>query len=274
MESENPRLLILGAHPDDAEYHAGGLISIYRQLQRTVKIVSVTNGAAGHHELPVEELAKVRRKEAAAVSQLTGAEYEIWKYPDGELQPTLEVRSQIIREIRTFKPDLVLTHRTNDYHPDHRAVSQAVQDASFMVTVPLIVSDVPALRKDPVVAYMTDFFTKPIPMTADVAIDVTQHFDAIVEMLSCHRSQFFEWLPYNQRILDQVPANESDRKAWLADWYRERPATAADRFRTALIDTYGAEHARDIQFAEAYEISEYAASMDDDARQLLFPTSA
>src|SRR4030042_663078 len=95
------KLLILGAHPDDAEYPAGGLAALY---------------------------------------------------PDGELMPPLEVRRRVIREIRTFKPDLVLTHRTSDYHPDHRAVGQLVQDASYLVTVPNVLPEVPALVADPVVA--------------------------------------------------------------------------------------------------------------------------
>ena len=147
------RLLILGAHPDDAEFHCGGLISIYRQLGHEVKIVSVTNGAAGHHQRSADELSRIRRQEAGAVAERIGASYDVWEFPDGELQPTLEVRRRIIREIRTFAPNLVLTHRTNDYHPDHRAVGQAVQDASFTVTVPLIVPDTAALRRDPVVTF-------------------------------------------------------------------------------------------------------------------------
>ena len=75
------------------------------------------NGAAGHHQLKPPELAVKRRAEAA--SAIIGASYEVWDFPDGELQPTLEVRQRIIAEIRTFRPHLVITHRTNDYHPDH-----------------------------------------------------------------------------------------------------------------------------------------------------------
>ena len=139
MSGEQLRLLILGAHPDDADVHAGGLASIYRQLGHVVKMISVTDGGAGHHQRSSAELAEIRRAEAAAAGKVIGAAYETWGNPDGELQPTLEVRHQIIREIRTFQPDLLLTHRTNDYHPDHRAVGQVVQDASYMVTVPLVV---------------------------------------------------------------------------------------------------------------------------------------
>ena len=67
-----------------------------------------------------------------------------------DCSPLWMFETGIIREIRDFQPDLVLTHRPCDYHPDHRAVGQCVQDASYMVTVPHIVPDVQALRKDPV----------------------------------------------------------------------------------------------------------------------------
>jgi LmbE family N-acetylglucosaminyl deacetylase len=264
------KMLVLGAHPDDAEFHAGGLITIYRKLGHAVKIVSVTNGAAGHHTLTTEELAAVRKLEAQAVADLTGVEFEVWDFPDGELQPSLKVRHRIIREIRTFQPDLVLTHRTNDYHPDHRAVGQAVQDASYMVTVPLSVTDVPALRSDPVVAYMADLFTKPCPLEPDVVIDVSAQFDEIVGMLDCHQSQVYQWLPYNKGVLDEVPAEPAARRKWLATWFEERPRSVADRFRSALVAAFG-DAGNSIEMAEAYEISEYAAGLGREQRKRLFP---
>jgi LmbE family N-acetylglucosaminyl deacetylase len=269
--SEQPlRLLILGAHPDDAEFQAGGLAAIYRMLGHAVRIVSVTNGAAGHHEHTPSELLGIRRAEAAAAGRVIGASYLTWDNPDGHLQPTLDVRHQIVREIRLWKPDLVLTHRTCDYHPDHRAVGQAVQDASFMVTVPLVMPEIAALKRDPVVAYMSDLFTKPSALEPHVIIDITPYVDTIVAMLACHRSQVFEWLPYHEGILDQVPSDEQQRMAWLREWFLQRPSKIADRFRDAIIATYGHQPGRQIPFAEAYEISEYASPLDEPARRRLF----
>jgi LmbE family N-acetylglucosaminyl deacetylase len=265
------RMLVLGAHPDDAEFHAGGLITSYLHLRYAVKIISVTNGGAGHHWRKPFELEQVRRQEAEQVAQRYGVEYEVWEFPDGELQPTLDVRRRIIAEIRRFAPDLVLTHRTCDYHPDHRAVGLAVQDASYMVTVPPIVSEVPALRKDPVVAYMNDLFTKPYPLTPDIVLDVTPYVDTIVDMLACHVSQVFEWLPYNARSEDQLPSGEQDRIKWLRNWYGHRSRAVANRFRSALVATYGTKQGEAVEFAEAYEISEYAAVLSDTERKRMFP---
>jgi LmbE family N-acetylglucosaminyl deacetylase len=270
MTDQKPSLLVLGAHPDDAEFHAGALISIYRDNDFPVKIVSVTNGAAGHHQRTAAELPSIRSAEAASVAALTGVEYAVWEYPDGALQPTLEVRERVIREMRTFSPDLVLTHRLNDYHPDHRAVGQVVQDASYMVTVPLVCPDVPALRRDAVVAYMPDLFTKPNRLSPDVVFDTTRYFDRVVSMLECHRSQVYEWLPYNAGVIDQLPDDDAGRRAWLANWFSRRTRAVADHFRERLVEAYGSEIGASIESAEAYEISEYAAGLGD-AKQRLFP---
>src|SRR5262245_57541365 len=186
------RLLIVGAHPDDADFFAGGTAARYRAAGHIVKMVSLTNGDAGHHRLRGPALAERRRAEAAAAGDVIGAAYDVLDNHDGQLLPTLENRFQVIRLIRSFQPDLVLTHRLNDYHPDHRYTSQLVQDAAYMVTVPPICPDTPHLSVDPVIAYMPDQFQKPYPFQPAVAVDVTSVFDQLVAMLHCHQSQFYE----------------------------------------------------------------------------------
>lgn len=269
--SEPLRLLILGAHPDDAEFHAGGLAAMYARRGHVVKMVSVTNGEAGHHEVSGPALTARRRAEAQAAAAVIGAQSEVWDHRDGRLEPTLEVRWQIVREIRTFRPDLVLTHRPNDYHPDHRAVGQAVQDASYLVTVPAIVPDAPILRRDPVVAYMPDRFTKPTPLEGHVVVDVGPYAEQIIDMLACHVSQVFEWLPFNRGEPEAVPATGEARRAWLREWRLNSLRPQADRYRAQLIARYGAERGSAVDYAEAFEISEYAAPLDGEARRQLFP---
>ena len=271
MTSSLPRLLVLGAHPDDAELHAGGLVCQYRQLGRMVKLVSVTDGGAGHHETSAVELIAVRRAEATAAGRVIGATYDTWDFPDGRLLPTLVVRERIIREIRQYQPDLVLTHRTCDYHPDHRAVAHAVRDASCLVTVPLVVPDVPALRTDPVVAYLPDLLTRPQPLRADHIVDVTPQLDTIVRMLACHQSQVFEWLAYHSGSVDTVPTDPRDRLVWLKTWYTQQIRPRADRYRDELIAAWGELRGRDIDLIEMFEISEYARQPDEPLRDVLFP---
>jgi LmbE family N-acetylglucosaminyl deacetylase len=260
------RVLVLGAHPDDAEFHAGGLIARHVQAGNVVKVISVTDGGAGHHRLKRDELVARRRAEATEAGRRAGVfEYLTWDFHDGRLQPTLEVRDAIIREIRQFRPDLVLTHRTCDYHPDHRAVGQAVQDASYMVTVPLVVEDVPFLETDPVVAYMCDLFSKPYRHQADVVIDIEPQLERIIETLAAHECQVFDFLPFN-RGRQQVPESDAERQVWLKQWYVEILEARRRHFAEQIEAAYPGSHVR---YAEFYEISEYAADLSpSDIRRL------
>jgi LmbE family N-acetylglucosaminyl deacetylase len=264
------RLLIIGAHPDDADYAAGGTAALYRAAGHVVHMVSMTNGDAGHHEVAGEKLARRRYAEAKAAAAVIGATYQILDNHDSELQPTLENRRQVIHLIRSFKPDLVLTHRPNDYHPDHRYTSQLVQDAAYMVTVPAIVPQAPHLTANPVIAYLPDDFTKPYAFQPSIAVDVGRVVDTIVAMLNSHVSQFYEWLPYNVGVLHDVPKEEANRRAWLAGQVESRLRNQANQFRDALIRTYGQERGSRVEFAEAFEGCEYGAPLDDVARKRLF----
>jgi len=271
--SSGPRLLIIGAHPDDAEYYAGGLAAIYRGLGYPVKMLSVTNGAAGHYNRPPDELVPMRRQEAAAAGEVIGAAYETLSFPDGQLAPTIEVRHRIIQEIRQFQPDLVLTHRACDYHPDHRAAGQAVQDASYLITVPLVLPEVTPLFRSPVFAYLADLFTRPTRLRADVVIDVGDYVDTIVAMLACQQSQVFEWLPYEEGILETVPDDKTSRIEWLRNWFAKHMRLRADHFRGKLISDFGEERGGEIEFTEVFEISEYGASATPERLAELFPTA-
>ena len=265
------RILVLGAHPDDADIKAGGTASLWCRLGHRVKLVSVTDGGAGHQTLRRPELVERRRAEAAAAGAVIGAEYEVLGLPDGGLMPTLEARHALIRLIRSFAPDLVLTHRPNDYHPDHRYTSVLVQDAAYMVTVPAVCPDVPHLTRDPVIAYLSDDFTKPTPFTPGVVVDVGSEFDRVVEMLHCHVSQFYEWLPYNGFLPAEVPAGDAERRAWLGAWFRGFVRPLADRCRARLAAAYGPAAAAKVEYVEAFEACEYGAPLDAAARARLFP---
>lgn len=269
--SGSVRLLYLVAHPDDAEYHGGGFAAMHSRRGNVVKFVTMTNGDAGHHQHAGAELAKRRKSEAERAAAVIGATAEVWQHHDGCLQPTLDLRWQVVREIRGFTPDLVLTHRTNDYHPDHRAVGTVVRDACYLVTVPALAADVPALARDPVVAFLPDRFTKPAPLAGDVVVDVGRYVDDIIDMLACHRSQFFEWLPFNLGISAEVPHDEAAQREWLRHWFLDRLRPQADRYRRELVACYGEVRGRQVEYAEVFEISEYARPLDATLRERLFP---
>lgn len=272
MATSNPlRILVIGAHPDDCELKAGGVATMYRQAGHHVKFVSVTNGEAGHQTLSPQELINVRRAETEAVTALFGIEYEVLSNRDGRLQPTLEARFELIALIRRFQPDLILTHRPNDYHPDHRATSTLVCDAAYMVIVPHIVPDVPALRVNPVIAYLSDHFQRPVPFRPTIVVDVEPVLEQIIDQLACHRSQFFEWLPYTMCQEDSLPQNDDEKRKYAKNFYESFNGPLADRYRDLIIATYGETRGRKVRLIEAFEPCEYGSAMTDEARSRLFP---
>jgi N-acetylglucosamine malate deacetylase 1 len=265
------RILVIGAHPDDADIKAGGTSAKWTELGHCVRLVSLTNGQAGHQSMHGLDLAVRRKAEAEAAAAVIGATYEIFGQPDGELDDRVENRLRVIRLIRSFKPDVIITHRSTDYHPDHRFTGLLVQDASYLLTVPAICPDAPHLATCPVILYFSDSFTKPCKFEPHVVVDITDTFDRMVDMLHCHQSQFYEWLPFNFGQLDQVPNDDSDRRDWLAERLRRRIEPLAERYRKLLVQTYGVEQASGIRTIEAFEVSEYGAPLDAEARSRIFP---
>jgi N-acetylglucosamine malate deacetylase 1 len=266
------RIIAFGAHPDDCELCAGGVAIKWAALGHHVKFVSVTNGAIGHFQISGGSLAGRRAAEAKEGGRILGiSSSQVLKHHDGELLPTLEVRQEFTRLIRGFKADVVLTHRPNDYHPDHRYTSVAVQDAAFMVTVPYFCHDVPSLRKNPYFFYFADSFTKPTPFQADVVVAIDDVLERKVDAMAAFESQFFEWLPWLDGESDQVPAGTAARREWLGaklePWFR----THTEPSRRKLIERYGEERGRSTRYVEAFEVCEYGSRPEPRDLERLFP---
>ncbi len=223
----------------------------------------MTNGESGHHQKSGQQLADIRRQEAKHAGAAIGIEYDVLDNRDGYLLPTLEAREQLIGLIREYQPDLVLTHRPNDYHPDHRYTSQLVCDAAYMVTVPPIVPDVPALRYNPIICYMMDTFQRPYPFSPTVAVDIEPVLELMMDMLACHESQFYEWLPYNHFFPEPPPAEAAERRAWLGRHLRNRIAPYADRYRELLVSIYGPDRGSAIRYVQAFEPCEYGSPLTE-----------
>jgi LmbE family N-acetylglucosaminyl deacetylase len=260
-------IIAFGAHPDDCDIRAGGTAALWASRGHHVRFVSVTNGDAGHHEQGGGQLAMRRRAEAREAGRRIGIEYVVLDNHDGELLPTLAVREQIIRQIREWKADLVLGPRPNDYHPDHRYTGVLLQDAAFMVTVPNVTPDTPALRKNPVFMYFEDSFQKPAPFRPDVAVAIDSVIDRKIDMLDAHVSQVYEWLPWHDGTLEQVPKDPTGRKAWLK---QQRSREISGDLRAALVRWYGEQAAASVRHAEAFEICEYGSRPDEAALRRLF----
>lgn len=264
------RILCIGAHPDDCDVKMGGTAALYAMMGHQVKFLSVTNGDAGHYAQGGGVLAQRRRAEAEEAARRLGiAAYEVLDNHDAELVPSLEVRKQIIRAIRAWQADLVFAPRPNDYHPDHRYTGQLVQDAAYLVMVPNVVPDVPALTHNPVFLYLSDRFKKPNPFTPDIAVIIDETIERKLDALDAHVSQFYEWLPWIDGRLAEVPADSAARREWLrAQWLQ---SSINQEVRMALVRWYGPEAAARAQHAEAFEICEYGHRPTEDEIRLLFP---
>jgi LmbE family N-acetylglucosaminyl deacetylase len=268
--SNGLRILVIGAHPDDPE-KVGGTMAKYIQQGHKVRLVSMTNGNAGHFEMGGGPLAQRRFKEAQCAGNVIGAEYIVMDNDDGELMPTLENREKVIAQIREFKADIVISPRPNDYHPDHRNTGLLVRDAAYMVIVPNIVPSVPHLRSNPIFMYMSDRFTVPVPFKPEVVVSVDETIEKKMDMYHCHDSQMYEWLPYAAQMLDQVPEDPVQRRLWLGEKRKPSSASAANAYREKLIELYGQAKGSKVEFAEAFQISEYGSQPSLDKLKELFP---
>ncbi|MDP1588088.1 MAG: PIG-L family deacetylase [Prosthecobacter sp.] len=268
------RIIVFGAHPDDAEYKTAGTAVKWARLGHHVKLVSVTNGDVGHWKEAGGPLAMRRTAEAAACAKKLGVTSQVLDIHDGELVPSLENRKLITRVIREWKADIVIAHRPWDYHPDHRYVGVLIQDAAFMVTVPFICPDVPHLKKNPVFLYSSDGFQKPYPFTPDIAVSVDDSFEQKVDGIHELTSQHYEGgAGGSEEHMKSVPpaSDEVGRRAWLKRRWGARQGSEADKYRDLLIKLYGEEKGKAVRYAETFEVCEYGRRPSAAEIKTLFP---
>ena len=278
------KILAIGAHQDDNEFRVGGIAHKWVKAGHEVRFLSMCNGCGGHHIMTPEETTARRARESARVAEFLGITYDVWDIDDCTLTADLPTRERLIRYIRAFSPDLIIAHRPNDYHADHRASGQLVQDASYILTVPHTCPDVPAMRRMPVIVYNEDRFKNP-EFTATYVVDLNEEIDVMLHIAHLNESQVYEWLPYTYE--ETVPTGEAERFQWLKGMevtedttdeeitaagrgYMVRFARTAARFRKELIKKYGEERGRRIRFAEAFELCEYGEKPSPELEKALF----
>ena len=266
------KILSIGAHQDDNEFRVGGSAYKWVKAGHEVRFLSMCNGNGGHHIMTPDETTAKRAKESARVAEYLGIRYDVWSdVDDCTITPSLELRWRTIRYIRDFAPDVVIAHRPNDYHADHRASGQLVQDASYLLTVPHTCPDSPFMRRMPVILYNEDYFKYP-PFNPTFVMDVSDVIDQKYIMADMNESQVYEWLPFNK--CQTVPEDKNERFKWLIGLditdettdeeilnyrfcYAQRFAKSAIVYRDSLIKAFGEERGRKIRFAETFELCEY-----------------
>jgi LmbE family N-acetylglucosaminyl deacetylase len=266
------RILCFGAHPDDCELQAGGTAMLWAAKGHHVKFVSVTNGDIGHWREAGGPLARRRRAEVEKADRMMGAATEVLDIHDGELLPTLDNRRTITRLIREWKADIVMSHRPNDYHPDHRYTGVLVQDSAYMVAVPFFCPDVPPLKSNPVFLFYPDSFQKPNPFQPDIAVSIDSVIDRKLDALAVMESQFYEGGALGSAALVPTePEKQDARRREVRAGHAARNEALARRFRDRLGEWYGKDGADKVRHAEAFEICEYGRRPDKKELARLFP---
>lgn len=269
---EEVRVIVIGAHPDEPDIYAGGTAALFAELGHRVKFLSLTDGCCGHYSMSGAELVERRKKEAIAAAQKLGIdEYEVLHTPDGELFPTIEVRNEVIRQIRNWKADVVITfHPEGGAHPDNRYAGKVVSDAvPLAAKTPNAVPEAAALTQSPVVLLMPDFSMKE-RYSADLVIDIESVLEKKLLACDAHASQFYEFAPWQGGFLDQVPESWDGKKNFLLKYWAEF-MNVSDEMKPALEHGYGKEHMEKVRYAEPFEFAYYGRRPSDVELQRLFP---
>ena len=266
------RVIVFGAHPDDPEIGTAGVAALWAAKGHQVKLVSCTNGDIGHWKEAGGQLYRRRKAEVERAAKLMGYTVEQMDNHDGELEPTLENRKKVTRLIREWKADIVISHRPNDYHPDHRYAGVLVQDAAYMVTVPNFCPEVPHLTKNPIFLYSSDRFDKPNPFAADIIVDIDSVMEKKLDGLLGMVSQFYEGgANGDESLMNKDPEFVKKRWAEVRARFVDRQVNIANKYRKNLEEWYGKARAAKVVHAEAFEICEYGRRPDKAEIKKLFP---
>jgi len=188
----NKKVLIVVAHPDDAESFCGGTISHLVARGNHVTLVVCTNGDRGSHDrrLKPTELFSMRQQEQEQARQLLGIQEVIWLgYRDGDLAYINDLRERIIRLIRQHQPEIILTFdpwRHYEFHPDHRAVGFTTTEARMLADLPWVC---PEFTLEGLVPWHAQEMYLFAPQEANYWVDISQTIDVKVKSRLAHRSQ-------------------------------------------------------------------------------------
>ena len=219
------RILAIHAHPDDCEILAGGTLALLAERGHEITIATFTPGDCGSRDLGPDEIAAIRRKEAASSAATIGAEYVCLEFRDLAIFNDDPSRRRVADALRRARPDIVLTASPIDYMVDHETASAMVRDTCFVVSMPNYRSEIAALAggiphlyfMDPLAGRdRDDHVVRP-----DFVVDVSATFDRKRAMLAEHKSQR-DWLRAHHGVDEYLIAMER--------WTVERGELAGVRY--------------------------------------------
>lgn len=227
------KVLAIHAHPDDIEIQCAGTLLKLIQLGCQVSVATMTPGDKGSDELGAEEIAAVRRAEAAASAEIMGAEYTCLEFRDLSIVFDNDSRRRMAEFLRRKQPDMILAPPPIDYMHDHEITSQLVRDACFNAAVPNYRTQqwdpAPRCTRIPHLYYVdavegSDHFGNRHPV--DMIVDISEQIERRLELLACHASQR-DWLRRQHGIDEYIIAS----RRWAAERGREIGVDYAEGFR-------------------------------------------
>jgi LmbE family N-acetylglucosaminyl deacetylase len=266
------RILAMGAHPDDAELKFAGTAALFAAKGASVKLMALTNGDVGHFEQAGGPLAMRRKAEVEACHKMLGVETEVLDIHDGELMADLPTRRMVGNIIRNWQADIVLSHRPNDYHADHRAVGQLANDTAVVVVAPFFAPYSPPVARNPVYLYYSDNFTHPYPFDPILAIGIDSVAQKKWDCIAAMPSQFADADSWQARYRTNIPTEASARAAAIMNGVRQQNMDVANKYRDLLVTLYGEQQGRGFQFAEVFELNQYGTAATQANLKAVFPT--
>lgn len=225
MEESTIKVMVVSPHPDDAEIGAGGTIASWARQGREVVLVVCTNGDKGSSDpgLTSEMLPQIRHKEQMESAKILGiSEVVFLDYPDGFLEDTPEFRGQLVRLIRKYRPDVVMTtdpYRKYLWHRDHRITGIVTLDAIYPYARDRL------CYPEQIAEGLEPHRVKEIYLWAaeemDTYIDVSDTFDIKMAALACHSSQVGQYKEvFGQRIKERAEKTGQGEGVPLAEAFR------------------------------------------------------
>jgi LmbE family N-acetylglucosaminyl deacetylase len=230
------RVMSIHAHPDDQEFTVAGTLAKWSKAGCDVISVVITSGDAGsndpaHDASYKPELASLREGEQKAANDILGIKQTIYMhYPDGELEPTVALRKELTKLIRTHRPDVVVTGDPqavfygNGYinHPDHRAAAQAATYAVFpSAGSRLLFAE---LLKEGFEPHNVKRLYLHGPEKPDTWVDITETIDLKLAALKKHASQLGDWDP------------EKMIREWAAEEGKEKEMKYAEAYKVMILE--------------------------------------
>ncbi|MFN8594487.1 MAG: PIG-L deacetylase family protein [Thermomicrobiales bacterium] len=208
LSEEFQTYMLVVAHPDDSEFSSAGTVARLKDAGKTVILIQVTSGDKGSPDPMADpaELGRTREAEMMDAANRLGMDEVVFlRCPDGALMPDLDLREKIVRMIRTFKPDVIITHdpfRPYALHPDHRAVGLATTDAVYPTARdPLYFPEHLGEGLEPHKTAEIWFFGPEHP---DKIIDITDTFDRKIHALRAHVTQVGKAEDLESRMRDRA----------------------------------------------------------------------